>query len=428
MPHRHQRVSVGSTDDVSLTPEDCFLLSQVDGTVSVADLVQKTGLPAKDVEHALERLISLGVLRVGEPASFVRSSKKSTAEPPVDGARPEGPELPMVGPDDPRIDGDHSIPVPTQRWLLALEDGQQVMNPFEFLGLRPTDDVAEIRRAFRAMSRRLHPDSYFRCELGRFRDVLSTLFRRARFYESQLRKPEVRALYVRPASPNQPTEEPKPVESIHALPDPPIDEDALLERRRARKRRQLERERQRLQHRLSDEAHRHVVDAEAAEAAGKLAQAANLYRLALKANPGNADIQARWKRCRARAQQKRASEAFSQAVRLAEFGHSREAVPLFIEAAQAHGTVEHLSFAADAVRESDVEQARAFALDALRVLAAEPHRTRKPAELAVIHVMLGRAFLSAGQTESAKEQALLARALRADDPEVRALLRRLKAR
>jgi hypothetical protein len=53
---------------------------------------------------------------------------------------------------------------------------------------------------------------------------------------------------------------------------------------------------------------------------------------------------------------------------------------------------------------------------------------RKTAEVAAIHVMIGRAFLAAGQKESAKQQALVAQENRPDDPDVRALLKALKVK
>ena len=52
-------------------------------------------------------------------------------------------------------------------------------------------------------------------------------------------------------------------------------------------------------------------------------------------------------------------------------GHAAEAVPSFLEAADADPTLEHLAHAADAVRDQDPVRARNLAMEALRLLGEE---------------------------------------------------------
>ena len=53
-----------------LNPQEAFVLSRVDGTLSESDLVLLTGLEPADVQRALERLAALGALSFGEAIPF----------------------------------------------------------------------------------------------------------------------------------------------------------------------------------------------------------------------------------------------------------------------------------------------------------------------------------------------------------------------
>jgi tetratricopeptide (TPR) repeat protein len=190
------------------------------------------------------------------------------------------------------------------------------------------------------------------------------------------------------------------------------------------------RQRDRLQQSVRDKIDTFLRDASAAEGAGNLASAANGYRLALQLHPGDVEIRGHWERCRDLSRRRRAEEAFGRAMMYRDIGHSVEALPLLVEAAEAHPTVLHLAWAAEAVGATDPVKARDFALQAMDRLAAEPETVRaarKPNDLAAVHIMLARAFVAAGQMHTARDQAKIADTLRPGDPEVKALLKSIKA-
>jgi hypothetical protein len=111
-------------------------------------------------------------------------------------------------------------------------------------------------------------------------------------------------------------------------------------------------------------------------------------------------------------------------------------MPLLVEAAEADPTAEHLAFAADAIKVKDHVRARDLALAALDALGVSEAKAnadktvtrRKAAWLGQLHLMIGRAFLAAGQKQTAKQQALIAERYCPDDMEVRALLKACKAK
>ncbi|MEX1363052.1 MAG: tetratricopeptide repeat protein, partial [Nannocystaceae bacterium] len=125
---------------------------------------------------------------------------------------------------------------------------------------------------------------------------------------------------------------------------------------------------------------------------------------------------------------RRAKDAFARACTYVEVGHADDAVALFVEAAEANPTLEHLAHAADAVRQQDPGKARDLAMAALRELSESERGDAplRPNVVADLRMMLARAFFAAGQSSSAREQVLQVQKVRPKDPEARALLKSIK--
>lgn len=480
---RTQRVAANpdvAPESLGLLPHEYFVLSRIDRVLTVGEVIAMSGLRGGDAERILERLVDLGavVLRDDAPprpnptpanrraspsdtkvlreratdrrrrmleAQLAGARTPDTRSPPAP-AEPEALEggaeeveferfvIPLVPEDDPRIDPSLAIPVPDQRWLLALCDQGKTLDDFSFLGLAPTHDLKAIRRAYHETSRRLHPDAYYGKNLGSFQGLMAPLFKRAKKAHASLQKAEYRNPYVdrhieerarRKRMAEQKLAAQRALDEMRRRQE----EAEAAERRQRRAEERARRERERVVAERREEAARYRRQAEAAAADEKWAAAANFYRLALRADPTDVELQARWQEVREHAKRERAAAAFARGRSFVEIGQLTEAAALLVEAAEAHPTVEHLAHAADAVRRSDAVKARNFALaafDALQRELASGASTRKPAEQVSLHLMIGRAFLAAGQTESARHQAMLAEQLRPDDPEIRALLKSIK--
>jgi tetratricopeptide (TPR) repeat protein len=472
-------------ETMPLGPQEYFVLSRVDGRGTVAEIAAAAGIGVAMVEPILERLLELGALRVDAgaadltPAGPSPRKRQSTQElraqahdrrlrvlqqqlaasrrpTPPPGAStlntPYAPEPTLddasdddiapagvepVPADDPRVDPSLGLAVAEQRRLLALEDGLDELDPFALLGLRPTHDLKVIRDAFRDASRRLHPDAHRGRELGRFGGLLAMLFARAKAAHAALQDDDVRAPLVeaveleRAERQHQRAQEQaarQAAQAAVAAARQRIEDEQAAERRAARAGQRAERERERLAAAAKAKAAEYLQAAADAEAMENYARAANNYRLALQLDPHDAELRARWETARSVARRRRAKDAFARACTLVEVGHAAEAVPSFLEAADADPTLEHLAHAADAVREQDPARARNLAMEALRLLGEEERgRTPpRPSVVADLRLMIGRAFLAAGQVQSALEQARLVQRLRPGDPQARALLNSAK--
>ncbi|MEM9462379.1 MAG: hypothetical protein AAGF11_49985 [Myxococcota bacterium] len=465
-------------ESLPLGPQEYFVLSRIEGRPSVAEVIGASGLGAGPTEAILKRLLELGAIKGEEgpvPAQGPRV-RKSTQElraqaaqrrrrmlaqqlgsarsgsgsyPTVssDGAEPgdsarapvptpapapeperSGPIVAPVASDDPRLDDSLGLSRDQQRHLLALEDRLDALTPFELLGLAPTHDLKAIRSAFRESSRTLHPDAYHGRALGRYRELLSALFVRAKHAVAALQRDEIRIPLVdaeRAAEEERQRRQAQRDAARKAATElrQRREEEAAAERRVARSQQHAERQRARLAEAVQARIAEYVQAARDAEGVDNYARAANNYRLALQLDPHDEQIRTRWQEVRTVARQRRAKDAFAQACSYVEVGHPSDAVPLFLEAAEADPTVEHLAHAADAVRERDPGRARDLAINALRRLTeGERHTAMRRTVVADLRLMIGRAFLAAGQAQSAREQAKLVQKLRPGDPGARALL------
>ncbi len=466
---QHVRRNDSIPASLQLTPEDYFVLSRVDGDVKVGDLVRACGLPTETAALIVSKLVDGGALLVSQTrrvpppsagsgtsklraaaqarrrdalAAALKVKKPSAQAPAPDAQEDDAPEPPRtraegevehivrrrVDPSDPRIDGGLPIDLDRQRWILAMADGHESMSQFEILGILPTHDVKAIKRAYHETSRALHPDAYHGRDLGLYRSMLSSLFREAKASYAELRREEVRAPWV-----DRRIQEDAHSRLLQAAEDAEAREEAeaaAAVRREERTRQRATRQRDALVGRMKAEAAVMLQNAMAAEAAGNLAQAANLYLLATRADPGNATLTAKWKAVRKTAREKRGAEAYVRAQQRLDLGQVAEAIPWLLEAADAMPTAEHLAHAAYMVRAEDPTNARNLAMGALEAMrASEAGGTAlKPSVSVRLHIWIGHAFLAAGQVSTATQQAQLAASMRPDDAEVRALLKACKAK
>ncbi len=471
-------------ETLPLDPQEYFVLSRVEGQPSVGEIIGVSGLGPAVTEQILEKLLELGALaRVEAPArpstptrppherraraderrrTRLRQQLAAQVRPPAGAAKPQRaptgtahavaspppppppepepeplPDTVFIEPvpgDDARLDPSLGLAVYDQRVLLAMDDRRQTLSPYEFLGLAPTDDLKAIRAAFRDASRRFHPDAYHGRSLGSFGGVMSRLFVDAKAAYGALQRADVRAPLVAEREAElerrrqRQQQRREAAAAAEALARNEREAEAA-QRRAARAAQRAERERERINTARRAKVAEYLQGAAAAEGMENFAAAANNYRLALQIEPEDQDIRARWESTRAKARRIRAKDAYSRACSLIDLGHASEATPLLVEAAQADPTTEHLAHAADAVRDQDPVQARELAMAALRAMGEEDKEgkvKRRPTVEADLRLMIGRAFLAAGQSQSARQQAVLAQRLRPSDPKARALLKSAK--
>lgn len=160
-----------------LTPTEGYLLSRVDGSTSWSLLREIGGLPGPEVDRLLEQWLKAGVLVID-------------GEDPASDAAPAGAGIEALPPA--RIDAQLDIAVEIQREILAFEE--RLTQPYhEILGVPSDAGTPRIKKAYFTLSKKFHPDRYFRKNLGPFEVRVERIFKKVLEAYELLSDPMTRA-------------------------------------------------------------------------------------------------------------------------------------------------------------------------------------------------------------------------------------------
>ncbi|MDX1650468.1 MAG: J domain-containing protein, partial [Myxococcota bacterium] len=173
-----------------LSPSEGYLLSRIDGATSWGVLRQMGGLPAGDVDRCLERWLKDGVIEVDDPgpAAGGRAQPAPSRETAEDAGAAEAGgagETPAAAPEEAEpaavdgveVDASLSLDVGIQRRILGF--AARLDRPYhELLGVARDADARTIKKAYFALSRVLHPDRYFRRDIGPFGPLVERCFKK----------------------------------------------------------------------------------------------------------------------------------------------------------------------------------------------------------------------------------------------------------
>jgi curved DNA-binding protein CbpA len=173
---------------LSLDPAEGYLLSRIDGHTSWGTLRQIGALPPHEVDRCIESWLKAGVLVTAEIAAAAASraaakaksseQKAAEAKPAAEAAAPVTPSVAPARPLElPAVDASLDLDVELQREILEFANGLG-RRYHEILGVPHDADAKALKKAYFALSKRLHPDRYFRRNTGAFGPLIETCFKR----------------------------------------------------------------------------------------------------------------------------------------------------------------------------------------------------------------------------------------------------------
>jgi curved DNA-binding protein CbpA len=131
---------------ITLTPIDGFVLSRVDGTLTIEDVVQVTPLPDEAIEASLFALLCAGILELApKPRQPAAEKKASTAQ-------------------------------FLRQEIVELHGKVSTLAPHEVLGVAADASPTEAKAAFMKLAKRYHPDVHHDPALADLRDKLEGIF------------------------------------------------------------------------------------------------------------------------------------------------------------------------------------------------------------------------------------------------------------
>jgi curved DNA-binding protein CbpA len=175
-----------------LAPVDGFVLSRIDGTLSVKEIVTLTGLDQATVEASIAKLASLELVELGTRPPGPRS------KPPPPGAKPErspsipprpvtevsdvlesGAPRPKPALYDPHeLDENVDLERDHRRKILDAYYRLSELDLYQVLGVERAADKKTIKRAYYDLAAVHHPDRFFRKRLGSFKQKMEAVFSR----------------------------------------------------------------------------------------------------------------------------------------------------------------------------------------------------------------------------------------------------------
>jgi len=258
---------------LTLSPTDGFVLSRVDGTLSVREIVQMIPLPAEETRKSLFGLLCTGIIEVKEeagraqerrpeaaPAATVTTGSPAPAPPPLVAAKEDSPwtmpvnvpvftpappptfTAPPPAPEPPRPAPPRPAPPPPpmtprrfdpaaearRQEILDAHAGLKTKTHFEVLGIPRASSEAQVKEAYFGLAKRFHPDVHHDPSLGDLRDRLDAVFIRLGEAYETLRNPRTRASYEQRLGSSSPRPASGSAPAGPAPPPTPIDPGAVL--------------------------------------------------------------------------------------------------------------------------------------------------------------------------------------------------------
>lgn len=169
-----------------LTPTDGFILSRIDGSSSEHEIALATGLAADDVQASIDKLAKLGVVAV--PLDLAQQTPPPT-EPPIAVSTP--PVSIKMYPDEDGIELEGETRLLVNELYGKLDDTTH----YDLLGIPQDADKKSIKRAYYAVAAHIHPDKFFRKQLGAYKPKMEAIFARVTLAHDVLTSKEKRPEY-----------------------------------------------------------------------------------------------------------------------------------------------------------------------------------------------------------------------------------------
>ncbi len=182
-----------------LNPREAFLLSRIDGSVTVADLAALTGFDQSTVSASVERLAALGAIEFDDPdeASQRPSHEQIGAhvKPPATGTGVSQTHFRSPVQEPRETDEVVDLEPDRRRKVLELFARLSELDYYGLLGIVEGADKKEIKRAYYALAPNYHPDKFYGKKLGSFKAKMEAIFGQLTFAYETLTSVERRAEY-----------------------------------------------------------------------------------------------------------------------------------------------------------------------------------------------------------------------------------------
>ena len=177
--------------EINLSPEEAFILSRIDSSTSISEILQLSPLGIDKTERALYGFLSAGIIEFvsqsqggnGKASTSTKSAYSSTELPPP--AREDSSENLMTTQEIDEVKAD----------VYLMLDTAKNKNYYELLSVTPSAGIDEIKKAYYTLAKKYHPDRYHHSRAAEFKEALETIFSTLSHAYETLKVPATRTSY-----------------------------------------------------------------------------------------------------------------------------------------------------------------------------------------------------------------------------------------
>ncbi len=172
--------------NLELSPQEGYILSRISQPITVREIYLLSLLDKSATATIIKKLADEGILEIQDQekgsSENEKSSGKITPLPKVEEEVSESVLKPYKFGgfifDLTQLQEDVELDENFKKEILYLFENLEHMNHYEILGLKSSADPAAVKTQFLKLSKRYHPDNYFRKELGSFGEKIKRIYNR----------------------------------------------------------------------------------------------------------------------------------------------------------------------------------------------------------------------------------------------------------
>jgi len=158
---------------VSLSPEEGFVFSRIDGRTKVPEIAALTGRTPTQAEQILTRLAKLGLIAFGDIVAEPQRPSSAPTSATESGEIDYGGYIFQPG----LMHEPGTLDETTRKRIIWLHEHIASWNHYQLLQVSRKDDEKLIKKAYHLRSKEWHPDSFRQKDLGSFKKMIETVYK-----------------------------------------------------------------------------------------------------------------------------------------------------------------------------------------------------------------------------------------------------------
>lgn len=178
--------STGGIEKLNLSPEEFFVLSRINGTITIKQINQMVGFSIEKTLGFMQKFLDNQIVTFKE--SEEKKKKPETA--------PQAPNMLQILDQEDQDPVLSLIPRTFRNRVLLISEGLDKMNFFEILEVTPSSDATEIHTNYLRLVKEFHPDSLRGKDPGHYKRKLEKIFEKIQEGYQAIHSDSSRANYL----------------------------------------------------------------------------------------------------------------------------------------------------------------------------------------------------------------------------------------